>query len=484
MPKRNLIWAVAIIAAAAAVMVVTRTPPPPPDDPDHVRFRPVIQAYRTICDHYYRPVKDGLLPQASVRGMVEQLDEYSSYIPPEKVRAFNDRLRGYVTGVGMLVDRADAGIEVIGALPGSPADAEGIGPGDRLEAVDDSPVEQLSAEEVRKLLSGPAGTDVKLALVDSSGRPRRCELTRRRFPVETVTGLFRRPDRKWNYLVDPEHEIGYVRIREFIWPGKRDESAPNTTASFRRALHELSEVRSIILDLRDNPGGHQEACCAVADMFLRSGVIYTTVDRRGVHVHRAHSGGTWRPKPTVVLIDGRTASAAEIVAGALRLHDRAVLVGTRTRGKGFVQSLIRLPGNLGQVNLTTAEFFVGTDRPISPRPDRDGWGVEPHCLVPLTPAQRRALRRSWMVAEVVPSAAPAPATVPATGPATAPASRPADRYLADDPQLAAAVALLRKEGAVGQVLLRAAAERRAREEKRRLERLRTAATQPGGNRDE
>jgi len=449
MPKRNLIWMIAIVAAAAVAVLVMRPAAPRSDDPNGIRFRPVIHAYRTLTRQAYRRPDDANLLRGAVRGMAEELDEYSSYVPPERLASFRARLKGRVTCIGLLADWEGGDGEVLGALPGSPAHAAGIQPGGRMLTIAGQDVQAVAPELLRRLLLGPQPGPVRMRIVDPAGRERNYALTPDRFEIETVTGVRREGDGRWRFYADPDERLAYVRIREFV---------PRTAGELNRALRELAAARGIVLDLRDNPGGDLEAGCAAADLFLREGVIFTRVDRAGrSRSFSASPQGTHANVPLVVLVNGETASAAEIVAGSLRLHDRAVLVGGRTRGKGLVQSMITLPGRLGQVNLTTAEFFLGAAVRVTRTPGAEAWGVAPHVEMPLSAAERRATRRHATAVLAAPGPPRAPATAPTTAPA-GPRVRPIDQI---DPQVAHAVELLREPGRIEAILAQAAADRAA-----------------------
>ena len=475
MPKRNLIWIAAFIAVAVAAGVFVRRNPrtvPGEEDPDHRRFDPVVQAYRSLREHSYHPVNDHALQRGAVCGMAEAVDEFSSYVPPEHVGRFRSRLEGQVYGFGLEVERVDGSVRVIGSMAGSPAHRARIVGGERVLEIEGEEADGLTDQEITEQLHGPAGEMIELVLMDASGRRRRCELVRRRFTIETVLGFRRTEEGRWDHRLDAEGGIAYVRIREFV-------SA--TVDRLRNVLSEVSGCRGLVLDLRSNPGGRLEAGFAAANLLLRKGVIFTRVDRTGRRESfGARADGTSPYVPTVVLIDGRSASAAEIVAGALRLHDRAVLVGTRTRGKGFAQSTLVLPDGLGLINVTTAEIFVGIDRPIARRAGRDTWGVQPHRRLTLTARERRAIRRAWTAVEVADAELPAPPNSATTQPTTQPATRPARpkrKAKALDRQLALAVRLLREKGRVDLILTEAAAEREA--EADRLRRARQAAKAAG-----
>lgn len=485
MPRRNLVWTVLIVAAGVATVLITRKPPPPrPDDPELLRFRPLVAVQRRLSEEAYRPAEAEDVLRGAARGLVEQLDEYSTYVPPDKARSLDSRLDGLACGVGLRLDAADGNTVVAGALPQSPGHLAGVVPGSVVVSVDERAAGPLAPQAVQAMLDdGPLGSSVRLTVVEPGGQQRTWRLTRARFPLETVVGFRRLGDGQWDHWLDRQREIAYVRIKEFV---------PGTAETCHHALRQLSRRGGLVLDLRQNPGGRLESGFAVADMLLRKGVILTKVDRSGRREsHSAQGDGTLPAMPLVVLIDDGTASAAELVAGALRLHDRAVLVGTRTRGKGCIQSVISLPEGLGQASITTAEFLIGLDEPISRRrggpasaSPAEPWGVDPHRAFALGSAQRQALFRRWEEAELAPVppdligpatrlAAP-PAHLPEAGrasgpaaPAAAPGSRPADPYLTEDGQLALALELLKNPAAMAEILARAAAEREALQKARR-----------------
>jgi len=442
MPKRNLIWIGVIVGAGVVTVLLSRTPLQP-NDPDMARFRPVSRAYRVLRQRAYRAPPESRLQQGAVRGMVEQLDEYSSYIEPDRVRSFRARMRGAVLCTGLVVAIDANGLaEVVGALPGSPAHEAGIAPGGRLTAIDGGQVAHLPIEEIRRLIDAPRAKPVEVTIAEPDGQEHTCQLSRRKRQVESVTGVGRAADGRWEYFLGSGRDLACVRVREFL---------PGTAGEIQQALRELSGLQGLVLDLRDNPGGRLESGFAVANLFLRSGAIFTQVNSKSERsVHEARAGGTWPDVPIVALVNGGTASAAEIVAGSLRLHARAVLVGARTRGEGFVQSMIALPDNMGLANVTTGEFFIGLDVPVARRPGATIWGVEPHVPLPLTASAEQARQRFWLGVDVVgPAGWPADgrsdgargATEPTTYPATGPA-RPILPAMSADAQLAGAVRLL------------------------------------------
>jgi len=445
MPKRNLIWAFALLAVAGGMVWLSRSNPARP------QTGPLVQAYKLIKDWYYRELSDEELLRGAIEGMMDQLDPFSVYIPPGKMAAIEARLQGRQTGLGLRLEIVDAQVYVIGPVKGSPADEARIVPGDRIVCIDARPVAGLGLEEVRKMLAGQVGSTVNLTLFRAAGGEETLTLTRATYSIETLTGLYRDRTREWVYLVDPSRGVAYVRIREFV---------AGTSSKLQQCLRQLDRYKALVVDLRDNPGGPLESGVAFCNLFLSEGTIVSVVSRRGPGGHhRATAEGTYPGDiRLVVLVNGETASAAEIVAGALRMHDRAVLVGTRTRGKGSIQSILPLPRGLGRINLTVSQFRVGGTEPISRIEGRDKWGIDPHEQVAIHPSYLRRLSRLRDEAEIL--RPPGPTTMPARGARRA--EDLADRIIGLDQQLARGLEILRSPMEYEAILKRAAAERQER----------------------
>lgn len=418
-----------MVATVIAVWVARRREPTVVEITP-AKLQPVVDTYRLIEDKYYGPLDHRKLKRGAIRGMVSALDEFSSYIPPDKLDSFTRHMAGKARGVGLCLEMVEGKVMVVGPLLNSPAHIAKIYVGDQVLGVDGQDVKGMALGEVELLLAGQVGSGVALSLL-RRGDELEVTVTRAEFPVDTVTGLYRDRRGQWVYYLADQTGIAYVRIKEFV---------KATGSQFRPICRKLGRPRGLVLDLRDNPGGYPEEAVPVADMFLAKGVIVTEVSRDGSpQVQRAHSEGTYHRVSLVVLINGRTASAAEIVAGALRGHGRAVLVGTRTRGKHCGQAMYRLSDGLGQVNLTTSQFLVGPDRAAGPHDGGENWRIKPHVEVTMSAPELRELRRLRLGAEVV------PAPVPATGPAQTPvkAIPPIARQIVRmDPQLSRAIKLL------------------------------------------
>jgi len=445
-PKRNIVW-IALIAIGAVVVVWATTRLERPDAPAPEPALPAVdEAYRLIARKYYdrEHLDKDRASREAIRGMVAgALDEYSSYIAPDELDQFLQHMAGRNRGIGLVIEPSDGKIQIVGPLPGSPAHRAGLY-GGQLLAVDGRSTAGQTVRAVERLLAGEPGSSVTLAVADAGGGPREVTLSRSEFHLESVTGLFRDGGGRWVFVPPGHTRVGYIRIREFV---------SDTPSALQEVLRSLVDVEACVLDLRGNPGGTLPDAVAVADMFLPGGVIVTVAAHEGPsQVYRAHEPGT-SDLTLVVLVDAETASAAEIVAGALARHDRAMLVGQRSLGKGCVQTMCRLGDTMGQINLTTAEFLVGGDTAMTRLPGRRTWGVGPHMEVTLARHKIPALEHLRRYASVVarPQATTAPGAVP-------PQSVGRD-ILALDTQLSRAVALARTPTRVRVFLAGAAAER-------------------------
>ncbi|MFW5732502.1 MAG: S41 family peptidase [Planctomycetota bacterium] len=450
MPKRNFIWLVIVLATAVVSVLVARIPQGPGSthNPD---FDPVAATYDLIRRNYYRPLDETAVRSASVRGMVEALDEFSSFVPAEQMDTFDHRVMGHQRGTGLRLRRR--GDELITRWPvfGSPAHHAKITPGMVLLGIDQTDANEMTLELARHALRGPLGEDVLVTLRDAEGRTHFITLRRAEFELETVQGLHRISGARWETSLDPNSRLAYLRVTEFV---------RGTSEQLRTELWKLNAPAGLVLDLRGNPGGLLEEAVRTANFFLRDGAIVSISERRGPdRVHKARSHETWLDAPVVVLADASTASAAEIVVASLGYHARAIVLGERTRGKGCIQTMFPLPGGLGQINLTTGEFRVGDGLAISPAaPDEPG-GYAPHVAISIDDAQLAKLAEVRNRAGALGPPPKKSTTQPTTQPEPA-GERAAGRaaLLEADPQLAEAAAILRDPDRL-QVELAAVADR-------------------------
>ena len=299
------------------------------------------------------------LLRRTASGLVKEIeDPYSTLLTADRVRRLRESTTGRYAGVGLELDIRDGFITVIAPIAGTPADSAGVKPGDRILAIDDKQTVGLTMEEAQQRMRGPSGTQVKLTL--------------ERGEQETVVTLRRReivfhPVQRSELL---NGGIGYVELATF------NERA---ATEVRRAVDSLTQrgARSLILDMRENPGGLLEQGIAVADLFLDANVTIASTKGRVPETIQEFDDSAPQPWPTlpiVVLVDSGTASAAEIVAGALQDHKRAVLVGSATYGKGSAQSIFPVAEGKA-LKLTTARWFTPKGRTIER--DSTKGGIEP-----------------------------------------------------------------------------------------------------------
>jgi len=278
------------------------------------------------------------------------LDIYSCYLTPQQLQEILSQIEGNFVGLGVELKGEEGSLVILRVIPGSPAEAAGLKPGDRIVAVGDQPTTSLPAEEAANLLQGPEGSFVRLKVQSAGQEPRELWIRRTQVEVPSIDGT---------RIIDPTTGVAYLRIAAF---------QKNTARELDSALWSLyyQGMRSLVIDLRGNPGGLLGSAVESADRFLDRGVIVYTRGRNLMEdcTYVAHEPGTWRV-PLVVLIDGQSASAAEIFAAAIRDHRRGTLVGTATYGKGSVQGIFPLHSHRAGLRLTTSRFYSPLGRPFT-----------------------------------------------------------------------------------------------------------------------
>ncbi len=333
----------------------------------------LARALAHIESSYVEEVDQDALVRGAIRGMVATLDPHSAYLDPEELRVLTSDTAGRFGGIGVEIDIRDGWLTVTGCFEGGPAERAGLRPGDQFLAIEGRGARDLPIDEAVRVMRGEPATEVH-ARLRRPGVDAAIEVTMRRelIRVQAVTSRL---------LSDG---VLYVKLRAF-----QETSAAELRRALDRATAEREGgVRGVVLDLRDNPGGLLEQAVLVSDEFLARGTIVSTRGRSGQLLDEvgARDSGTRPDWPIVVLVNGFTASAAEIVAGALQDHRRAVILGTRTWGKGSVQNVIELPDQ-SALKLTIARYYTPSGRSIQAE------GIEPDVLVEqLDPATLRAAR--------------------------------------------------------------------------------------------
>ena len=311
---------------------------------------------------YVEPVSDQQLIYGAIKGMLNTLDPHTVFMPPDEYRDMKEDTSGRFGGVGIELDTTDSRLRVSGVLEGTPAAKAGIQPGDEILAIDG---EKITSEDVRgavKRIKGDKGSTVTLQMMrDGWEKAKDYALVRADITVKSVS--FRRLD----------DGIGYVKIASF------QERTGDDLDKAMVALEKENRgpLSGLVLDLRGNPGGLLDQAVRVADEYIDDGVIVSTIGRDPTRKEEelAHRRGTYDRFPIVCLVNGGSASASEIVAGALQDHKRAAVVGTQTFGKGSVQTVIELADGSG-LKLTIAKYYTPSGRSIQ------GLGITPDVVVP------------------------------------------------------------------------------------------------------
>jgi carboxyl-terminal processing protease len=321
----------------------------------------VTEVMDRVKRDYVDAIDDRRLADAAIRGILGELDDHSKYLDPDQYEEMRISTSGNYTGVGLDVSVDDGKLTVVSPLDGAPAARAGILPGDVLVSVDNQPVDAHNLEATVSRMRGEAGTEVTLGVMRHGEQvPIRFALTRAEVQVHTVSG---------EYL---GNGLGYIRLSGFAETTPRELLA--VTGSLQREAGK--KLLGVVLDLRGNPGGVLDAAVQVADAFLAGGLIVrgTGRVRQARFEQYAHSGDELEDVPAVVLVNGGSASASEIVAGALQDHHRARIVGERTYGKGSVQTVMPL-GEGRALKLTTSRYLTPSGRSIN------GIGIDPDVVV-------------------------------------------------------------------------------------------------------
>lgn len=397
-------------------------------------FDPIVDIRAMLEEHYVEELDDDALQLGAINGMLETLeDPYTVYVPARDTAEFTKDLTGEYVGIGAEVGMRDGWFTILTPLDDSPAWRAGVMADDRVVAIDGESTEGWSTDQCIDKLMGEPDTDVTITVERSGGERTEITITRAPIHVNPVKGFARdnQGQGEWRFLLDPENGIAYVRLSQFT---------PDSAQELAQALNSANQaaeggLNGLILDLRFNPGGVLEQAVRVADMFIDDGVIVSTEGRTSrERVERAHKPGTLTDLPIVVLVNGQSASASEILSGALSDHGRAIVLGTRTFGKGLVQTVRSLPGNGGVLKMTEQRYALPSGRLIQREDDSTEWGVDPTpgYFLPLTDDETIAMLSARRQQEII-ALDDAPEVVGADAIVEA----------LEDPQLAAALRVVR-----------------------------------------
>jgi carboxyl-terminal processing protease len=324
--------------------------------------------FRRVQNEYVEPVTDSALYRKSLDGMLYELrDPYSTFLPPDRFARLHETTSGNYAGLGVEVDLREGWLIVVAPLPGSPAERAGIQPGDRIIEIGGKQTRGWTNEEASKVLRGRPGTTVSLK-IERPGIAIPIDLKVQR------TTIHQSAVRRASLLGEG---VGYIDLKAF---------SDSTVKELNGAISSLlgRGMKTLVLDLRTNPGGLLAQGVRVSDMFLDPGQKIVSMRGRLAEANRDYADSAeqrWPKLPLLVLVDGRSASAAEIVAGALQDHDRAVIIGTPTYGKGSAQSVISF-GPQGGLKITTARWFTPAGRSIAKKLPADDDGDSPPAPAP------------------------------------------------------------------------------------------------------
>ncbi|HHT9153501.1 MAG TPA: S41 family peptidase [Candidatus Hypogeohydataceae bacterium YC40] len=351
-------------------------------DAYYKNYEEFVRVVKLIQEKYVKETKLREIFQGAYRGMLEGLDPYSQFFGPDELDELKVETEGKFGGLGIEVIVKDGTLYVLTPILDSPAFRAGVMVGDRIVKIEGMSTERMSLKEAVKHLRGEPNTSVTISVVHlGESEPVDVTIVRDIIQVHSIRGA---------RLVDEEAKIGYLSLISF---------QDNTLEEMDKAFYELLNkgMKSLILDLRFNPGGLLNMAVAVSDRFISNGVIVSTKgrDEEQNQVYLATGSGTYPDLPLIILINNGSASASEIVAGAIRDHKRGLLVGTKTFGKGSVQSLIAVEEEHCALKLTTALYYTPSGISINEI------GVEPDVKVELTPAETKQLHGHLNKANII-----------------------------------------------------------------------------------
>jgi carboxyl-terminal processing protease len=374
--KRNLAFEIPLvgllgIAVLGSTLAISRR------TGDYKFFDELIEVKSIISQRFVEEADEKKLKEGALRGMVEALDDpYTVYVPPAEKREFNKDLTGEYVGIGAQVNTQTGYLVIVSPLEDSPAFRAGLMADDKVLEIDGKTTKDLTVEQCVELLSGQPGTKVNLLIERKGERLPLVEITRDRIKTRSIKGYHRdeKDAEQWKFMIDPANGIAYVRMTQFT-PNVGNE----LFAALRSVGADRGELKGLVLDLRYNPGGLLSEAEAIADLFLEEGVIVSTRGRAfQERVTRAAKEGTLPNFPMAVLLNAQSASASEVLSGALVENNRAIVVGTRSYGKGSVQSVMEIPGGNGsEIKITEQGYYLPSGRSITRKDNSPTWGVDP-----------------------------------------------------------------------------------------------------------
>src|SRR5882724_7863645 len=348
--KRSGLFAAAVVAVALFSLRQDLGAANPNSAETYKQLNLFGEVFERVRAEYVDDTSDNSLVESAINGMLTSLDPHSNYLNTKNFNDMKVQTRGEFGGLGIEVSMENGLVKVVSPIDDTPAAHAGLKPGDLITHLDGNPVQGLSLPEAVEKMRGPVNSDINLTIRREGQEPFDVKLTRAIIKIQSVRSHLE------------GNNIGYVRVTSFN--EQTDVGLTNAVKNLKQQAN--NKLIGIVLDLRNNPGGLLDQAVAVSDAFLDKGEIVSTRGRR--------AGDIASGLPVAVLINGGSASASEIVAGALQDHHRAILIGTRSFGKGSVQTIIPLAGH-GAMRLTTARYYTPSGRSIQAK------GIDPDIVV-------------------------------------------------------------------------------------------------------
>jgi len=369
---------------------------------DYGFYDPIVDVHNMIEHLFVTEPTDEDIQLGAINGMLEQLgDPHTAFIPASHERDFNKDMRGQYVGIGAEVIIRDGWLTIASPMDDSPAWKAGVMADDKVIKIDGETTEGFSIDDSIDLLLGEPKTNVTIT-VERDAEEIDIPIIRDHIKVQAVKGFMRSEggEGPWRYLIDDSSNIAYIRLTQFIPDCAADLEAAIQTATDNAG----GELGGLILDLRYNPGGLLSEAVKMADLFLEDGLIVTTKGRAYEdRSEKAHKKGTLPDFPIITLINSNSASASEILSGALSDHNRAIVIGTRSFGKGSVQTVRPLESGAGTLKMTEQYYYLPSGRLIHRQDDSTIWGVDPTegYYLSMTNPQRAAMLTARRENEVI-----------------------------------------------------------------------------------
>jgi carboxyl-terminal processing protease len=387
MSRWNLAWLLGIPAVAMLGLALCHSAPVKSKDKDYELVRLLVDVLDEVDRNYVRELDTEAkrkLVEDMINGGLDHLDPHSSFMNPKEYKLFTTQSKGKFGGIGIQIssDRATGQLTVVSPIVGTPAYDAGVLAGDVITKINGKATDNMRLSEAVDMIQGEPGTKITITVRhENSKEDLDLDMLRAIIEMQSVMGDLRKADdaKEWDYIVDKDNQIAYIRLVAF---------SENTAKDLHKTVEALKKegLKGLVLDLRNNPGGLLSAAVEVSNLFINEGRIVSTKGRnQKERVYDARPGDAVlvpaKDYPMVVLVNKYSASASEIVSAALQDHNRAIVIGERSFGKGSVQNILKLDTDQSALKLTTASYWRPSGKNIHRFPDSketDEWGVKPN----------------------------------------------------------------------------------------------------------